>query len=505
MQLDFIGSLTVSETQVKPRSRRSHTHPVAFSADFEAAGPKIPYSDRGWSETASDNYSGMDAYYSEYRRDSLVRNSINALGYFATSGGFDTVLDLINPAGLDEDGVNQKLESYRGLKDFIDEVNRTVGLDDALYTATVKSKIYGRAGFEIILGKDGVPEKLMSRKVRRSNGDSIEGLRPHLSEVDGHLIGFNYGGTDLAFQPAEILWFVNSDLDDDFEGLSDIEPIFHQLGTRRFIMHEAFKETAKSLWAPWGMVRVDTGPANEDDARKMVLAVKNGIKPGTWLVHNQDVTAEAVDLSPRLSGLVQVLEAVDQDVIGNFKVPRFLLGREKQFNRATAFAEAQLFLQGSIKDIQKWLAREVERQWYNMLTALWFKKHGGDVAVKVKHVWRPISIADWVEQAQTWSLLFEKGVVNRDMALEGLGFDPQQIRKQEEESEGLLEAETNPPAVFDIQDNAGKQYRVKAYNRRQAFKAKEPDHTHDAQIEVAQELKKTRDEKILEALGKLVV
>ena len=436
------------------------TYPAAYTAGVT---PKLPYSDSSWSADRSEQYGAMDAYYAEYRRDSLTRNSINALAYFSTTKGFDAVIDLINPGTLDEEQVSKELESFSEFQDYIDKKNQDVGLDNILNIGITKNKIYGWTGFEFVKDKSGEVVQLLPRETERSNKGWGMGLIPLQNRVTGELEGFSYAGSkDKVFEANEILWFTNNGLEYDFSGISDIEPIFDQLGTRRYIMNEAFKETSKAMWAPYQILTLDTGRADEGEAKQMLNEIASQLKPGKALVVNQDIKAKVIDQKPAVDKLVAVLDAVDMDIIGNFRVPRFLLGREKQFNRATAFAEGALFLQGPIADIQKYVAREVERQWYYMLTVQYFKKRGvkeQDIKVKVKHQWNPITMNDWVEQAQTWVQLFTSGIANRDMALEGIGFDAAQINKEEDENpEKRAEATT---LTYDVEDNAGNQYKIK--------------------------------------------
>jgi hypothetical protein len=450
----------------KTVSRRKVTYPSLFIAE---ATPKIPFCDARWNEQASENYNGMDAYYSEYRRDSLVRNSINALAYFSTTKGFNAVLDLTNPADLDEAGIIDELKQYGDLRDYIDAKNKEVNLDNVLNVAVIKNKIYGWVGFEFVKNKKDDITLLLPRETERSNKRFSMGLIPIQNRMNGELEGFSYSGkAEKVFEPDDILWFTNNALEYDFRGESEIEPIFDQLGTRRYITNEAFKETAKAMWAPYPVVKVDTGRANEDDAKSMLSEIANGLQPGKALVHNGDIEAQVIDQKPHIDKLVTVLESIDQDIIGNFRVPRFLLGREKQFNRATAFAEGALFLQGPIADIQKYMAREIERQWYDRLLKNWFTKNRGwkegtPLPVKVKHIWNPVTMNDWVEQVKAWTELFNSGIANRKMALDGIGEDSESVI-QEEEEKPEINAETTS-LVHQITDGGGNEYTVKTIKR----------------------------------------
>jgi hypothetical protein len=59
---------------------------------------------------------------------------------------------------------------------------------------------------------------------------------------------------------------------------------------------------------------------------------------------------------------------LEQAITANFGIPRFLLGRPIE-NRATAYAELEAYVAGPIAHIQRYLKREMERQWYDRWTA----------------------------------------------------------------------------------------------------------------------------------------
>jgi hypothetical protein len=371
-------------------------------------------------EPASEAYAGMNKWYCEYRRDTLVRSCINTLAFFATSKGFETVLE--PPREMEEAEAQRYVEQYKGLKDYIDEVNRKVNLDKILYTAVVKAKIFGCAGFEIVSENNDVVQLLPL--------DSTS-LEPEINE-DWTLTGFKYEGKSGFYAPEEILYFANNCLEADLRGLSDIEPVLDALGTRRVILSEAFKEAATVLWAGIGLLQVDTSGLTDEEAAQVIDDVINAIKPGKWVAVNQKITSQVVDLKPDLTKLVEVCEYLDAEIIGNFKVPRFLIGREKQFNRATAYAELDAFVNGPIADIQRWLRREIEKQWYERLARKYLKlKEDEELPVLVKHKWKPVTHADYVELFNALTQAYAQGLgwLPREKAYELAGFDPKELQK----------------------------------------------------------------------------
>jgi hypothetical protein len=120
-------------------------------------------------------------------------------------------------------------------------VNRKVNLDHALFVAQVKRSIYGKCVFEIILEyANGAPSWLLSLQSTSDPGTKLE---PELSE-NWELTGFKYSG-EHKYDPQEVLYFVNLELENDHLGLSDIEPIastckarIREFGTPRFLINK---------------------------------------------------------------------------------------------------------------------------------------------------------------------------------------------------------------------------------------------------------------------------
>ncbi|MGC8850202.1 MAG: phage portal protein, partial [Candidatus Bathyarchaeia archaeon] len=368
--------------------------------------------------TTSTAYSGVDKYYREYRRDSLVRGCIDVLASFSTGRGFNIYAEPVDPG--------ESPEEYRDLIAYVNEVNRRVNLDGVLHKTVIKAEIYGKAAFEIVRDEgSGEPLELLPLDSTR--------IKPEIDEETWQLKSFKYGAMSGFYQPEEVLYFAYNVLEADLEGLSSIEPVLDALETRRILLSEALKEAARVLWAGIGIHQVDTSGLTDEEAQAALEAHVRQIKPGKHIVTNQKISVQMVDLKPDLEKLIAELEYLDQEIIGNFRVPRFLIGREKQFNRATAYAELEAFVNGPIADIQRWLRREIERQWYTPLTRLYLKLGPEEsLPVKVKHKWNPISTADYTELADAVAKLYGQGlgVVTRKKAYEMLGFDPSELEEE---------------------------------------------------------------------------
>jgi len=400
------GVVVSSQAMVEPEKARGWV--------IREAGPKSVYAP--WTTATSTSYAGMNKYYREYRRDSLVRSCIDTLAFFATNKGFETELEPAEKVD-DESRVESLLEKYRFVEDMVDRVNARVHLDHVLRIAVIKAKVFGKGGFEILYDGEGLPERLIPLDSTR--------LKPDLN-AEWRLTGFTYNDKKGFYSPQEVLYFANHMFEADWEGLSDIEPIMDPLETRRTILAEAMKEAAKVMWAGIGVHTVDTSGLTDAEAEQALENHRQQIKPGKHIITNQKISVQLVDLKPDLEKLIAELEYLDQEIIGNFQVPRFLIGREKQFNRATAYAELEAFVNGPIADIQRWLRRSLEDQWYNRIVQIALKLGEKErPPIIVKHRWLPISTADYAELIQASSQLADGisrlygqglGAVSKDQA-----------------------------------------------------------------------------------------
>ncbi|MCD6480046.1 hypothetical protein J7L65_04605 [Candidatus Bathyarchaeota archaeon] len=365
-------------------------------------------------------YEWLEGDYRWFRQDELVHRCILVNAFFSTmASGFDTVLEASRP-GVD-------VADYRFVKERIDEFNRRVNLDLALFIAQVKRSIYGRAGFEIVLRADGSPSRLLPLR--------SESLRPRLDE-SWNLIGFDYQGRRGFYTPDEVLYFVNLPLEADMVGVSDIEPIRAVCRARHELLREDFPEIIRSLWAPYIILRADTRGLAADEVDRVLEELVEVLKAGKSIVVNESVEAQVVPLSPDIKGLVELLDRLDQAIIANFAVPRLLLGRPVE-NRATAYAELEAYINGPIAHIRRYLKREVERQWYQRWTRWILSERGLDdenPPVVVKHRWRPLRLRDLYEMMRGVSLLWGRGegpLAGRlEKVWELLGWDPSELGEE---------------------------------------------------------------------------
>ncbi len=292
--------------------------------------------------TTSDYYAGMNEDYRWFRQDELIRKCIVTNAYFATlAAGFTTAIE---PSSEDVNVVD-----YAYVKEKIDEYNRRVNLDQALFVAQVKRSIYGRAGFELVTNNDETPALLLSLQSTR--------FSPRLNS-SWELEAYQYEGRQNFYNPDEVLYFTNLSLEADHEGLSDVEPVRSICRARHSLLREDFPEIARSLWAPYVLLEADTSGLSLEEAEKVVDELAGVARAGKSIAVNESVKPTVIDISPDIEGLSRLLSHLEQAIVGNFGTPRFLLGRPIE-NRATAYAELEAYVQGSIASSQRYLKREI--------------------------------------------------------------------------------------------------------------------------------------------------
>lgn len=376
----------------------------------------------------SDIYGSMNKDYKVFRTDALVRRCLLSNAFFATmAGGFDTVVEATDKS-LTPEQQETFQEKYAPLKSAVDEVNRAVDMDQVLFVAQVKRSIFGKAGFEI-LRRGRQPTEL----IPLNSPKITPKINPNWS-----LAGYTYDNIDqVKYQPDEVLYFTNIQLDADREGLSDIEPIRGICDARYEILHENFPEIVRTLWAPYVILQADTAgmtPSAEDAFLEDLLAAA---RSGKSIAFNKSVKATIVDMKADIVGLNQMLQDLKEEIIGNFGIPRLLIGQPIE-NRATAYAELDAYRDGIIAYQQRSLKRTVEAQWYEPLTRLFLEKtmeikvpEDDPLPVVVKHHWRKVQARDMLEMSQVVANLWQSGLGpfpdNRVRLWEVMGFPEEEF------------------------------------------------------------------------------
>ena len=355
-----------------------------------------------------------------FRRDDLVRKCIVTNAAFATfSAGFDTELEAVDDS-LSDEQKKQLTEQFAYVKAYVDQVNRQVNFDKCLFIAQVKRSIFGKAAFEIVTDAKGTPSWLLSLQSDK--------LVAKVSS-DWQLEKLEYNATGKTeYTPEEVLFFLNLNLENDYVGVSDVEPVFNQCSSRRALIKTDFPKIVRRLWAPFSVHQADTSMMSEEEEDAFLTDLALKAQAGENIVINKSITSNVIDMRIDFAGLLALKASFELDIISNFGTPRFLLNRPTE-NRATAYTEFEAYVAGPIAMIQRDLKREVEAQWYPRLVklALQLKGYRGDVPVKISHAWRTIRVSDVYAMASAAAALYNNGLgligEHPEIGFDLMGFD----------------------------------------------------------------------------------
>jgi len=338
---------------------------------------------------------GLDDYYREYCRNFLVRGSIDARAFWATKEGFETVVEDVIPGTVSE-------EKKAQLKAYVDKINGDVNLDNRLRLALVKAPIWGKAGFEIEFQKKDAPWLPGNPPVRLNSLKSTL-LVPKVDPEAWALTSFEYNGKPDFYKPEEVLFFVRNEIDDDWQGRSDIEPVLVESILDDRIIREDLMEAATTLWAGIAVHQLNlekaakAGITTDEAIDKIMEDYRQQLRPGKHVITDDLWDIQVHDLKPDLGQLLDVSERAERRILGSFKVPSFLLNIEKDLNRATAEKKLEGFVDGPVVDDERWLKRIVEAQWYDRLARQFLQLKPEELLpARVVHRWRQIRTEDWL-------------------------------------------------------------------------------------------------------------
>jgi len=173
------------------------------------------------------------------------------------------------------------------------------------------------------------------------------------------------------------------------------------------------------MWAPFVIAQVDTTAMTESEETTTMNNLVDAIQPGANLVVNKSIDAKVVNFSPDLQSLSLMRAGIDEEMIGNFAVPKSLLGREKTLNRATLEASLQALRESAITRIQRTLKRAVEFQVYDRITE-W---EGLSDQVRIKHIWNPMSIQDFKDMADAVVEMYKAKAIDQKTLFDLLNID----------------------------------------------------------------------------------
>lgn len=382
----------------------------------------------------------ISTYWDAYKKVALVRRCINSLGYYSVQKGFETRV-----SGPDE-------EIVRKIKAAVDAANRRVNMDDILYSSIVKRHIWGRSAWEI--AKDSAGNVVSLVALVSAN------IEPVVNKTTLLIESYDYkssSGESKNLPAEKVIYFPLDAFEVHKEGLSSIDPVLNPIRSK-LLYERDLTESSKRLWAPIGLFQMDTsgikGAANKQSA---IDGFKNQLKPGVSVVYNSKVEANVIDLKPDLPAIIRAIEKSDEEIIGNWGIPKALVGREKTTSRAALEAAILALYQGPVGWEQRSIKRLLEAQFYDRIV----KDMGYDTNLyRVKHWWIPVVQQDsQLIRALAYSV--SKGTMSKREMFGILNYevlDPQipplkaAEADAEEEIEDLLDAQGSSDPYGDIRE-----------------------------------------------------
>jgi hypothetical protein len=363
--------------------------------------------------TTSGGMTDLRQFKKLFKTLSTVKQSVVLLADFATAQGCETMIKPIK--------VNDNTD-YSQLKQKIDDINKNINLDNILKIGEVNRRIYGRAGFEKVRDDQGFIAKLVPLS-------SID-LQPVVEDYD--LIRINYpnikddDGKD-GYMPENIFYITMHDLDGTYLGMSDLEAI-KDIAETRFNLELDMREAAEKLWAPMLLTEMDTAGMTHEEEVVAFKDFTDQLKPGRSVVYNKSIKATTASLSPDLQSLTIAVSKVDEDIIGNFSIPKALLAKEKTMNRATLEYSLKALYDGPVKSVQRYLKREIERQIYEDIIKTYDEVYNTNfyANVRIIHRFKPTPIYD-INLLNMLLKYQQAGLIDTAMVYEIVGWDVNRI------------------------------------------------------------------------------
>lgn len=370
--------------------------------------------------------------YRWFRQDEVVRRCVITNAAFAVmAAGFETELEPVTEI-VDEKDLLAFKEKFKFVKDYVDAANRQVNLDAMLFVAQVKRSIFGKAGFEIVKDKNK-PDWLLTVNSTKITVDLDD---------DWSLNGYKVTGVDETYKPEDFLYFPNLSLEADREGLSDIEPVYSICKSRNNLLCRDLPEITRSLWAPYVILSADTTGMTDAEETSFLNDLIEAAKSGKSIAINKLVNAVVVERKINLTGINALLDKLEECIIREFGTPRFLVNKRDE-NRATSYTAFEGYVEGTLKNIQRFFKRELEKQWYPQLVKLALKsqKKQGAVEVKISHEWNLIRGNDLDARGQTVAALYASGLGiladYPELAFDMMGWEKTLLEEKQKEEEQI--------------------------------------------------------------------
>lgn len=182
-------------------------------------------------------------------------------------------------------------------------------------------------------------------------------------------------------------------------GYSSIQAVMGQARAIRAINEFDIPEIAHSIWAKYGLLTVDQENMTDEEREADLKTILKGLKPGSFNVINgkkDEINYFPLDTDPKVDALSEILDKLDRDIIGNWKVPGGLLGREADQTRATMLGKIRMFTSGPVQTDRAMVGECYGPDWYEHN----IKLLGHEDILKIVNVevaFEPVIIEDWTD------------------------------------------------------------------------------------------------------------
>jgi len=366
------------------------------------------YSGTSIENALKQGYGPTTQWYNYFESTAVLRKCINLIGNFTTHAGFETTVKCLDP----KDDPNKP--EYQKVKQKVDDLNRTVNMDNVLLLSVIKRQLYGNCGWTMIT----------------SNGQ-ITGLMPlysaymtpRVDEKTGEITGitYSYALTSNNFIPKERLLYFSLDTFEattsSYMGVSSCRSVARNIRIKKNLERDLLY-ASRSLWAPIVIYQAETRGLTPNEKGTLFNELKAELKPGAVVVTNMQVAPKVIQYNPDLNNLIRAIEKQDEEIIGNYGIPKALLSREKTIARATLEYSIRSFYESTVAGEQIYFKRQLEKQWYDPIV----KALGYDDKIRIRHEWRPI-IDPESDLITALVRAFEAGVVSAEEFFRRLGWE----------------------------------------------------------------------------------
>jgi len=351
---------------------------------------------------------------------------INA-GFATITSGFNTELQVTtaaNTTGKKQEVFEEEIKrKYQPLLDFVNVINGKVNMDTTLFYSVIRVLVHGKMGWLILTNKDSTmqePQKLVTLPIKVGK-DS--GLQPKLDK-DREITSFEIPdekvkGKPITYNLKQVLYFNYLDLLGDKQGLSSLYPVLQACQTRFDIRTIHYPKTLQRLWKMPIIAQVDTSgfektPEGYKKEQEFMDTLSKAVDSGNNFAVNKNIELKDITLHTELKDEILLEKSKGEEIVTQFGTAPFLVN-QLSANYATATMEYDGFINGTVADLQRFLKRELEVQWYPLLMECFYAGNEKEFAlakseVKIKHVWNPakklMSLKEMVEVAD---LLYNKG------------------------------------------------------------------------------------------------